>query len=83
MNIKDLRELIQDWPDDGEILFEMVSGCCGDYQALEECDATIYQNSDLTVNVLTIHFCSLPGYKTCRQVAGTLKADEQYHKLKE
>lgn len=80
MNIKELRELIDGWPDDGQILFKIVSGCCGDYEDLEQCDVTINQNETLTVNELTIHFAPLPGYRTCRQAAGTIQADKDYHK---
>jgi hypothetical protein len=80
MNIKELRELIDGWPDEGQILFKMVSGCCGDYEDLELCDTRFYQNETLTNNYIIIDFTSLPGYKTCRQALGTIQADKDYHK---
>lgn len=82
MNIKELRELIDGWPDDGQVIFNMVSGCCGDYEDLEVCDIRFNQSEDLIKNYIIIDFAPLPGYKTCRQAAGTIEADKEYHKIK-
>jgi hypothetical protein len=79
--IKDLKELIEGMEDDDIVSFQMLDGCCGDFI---EMDLNYTDQVDIGNNskFARIQFEQLPGYKTCRQSADTLRRDSEYCKPK-
>lgn len=73
MKVKELREVLSGLNDDADIAFLMNSGCCGDYESLEDYDIDAIDD-----NYAAIYFKALPGYRSCIQVGSTIKADKDY-----
>lgn len=67
------KEALLALDDDANIMFLMASGCCGDTESLEAYDIDL-----IDTNYLAIYFKALPGYRSCIQVASTIKADKAY-----
>lgn len=82
MKIKELRELIATMQDDDAVSFEMLSGCCGDYEDLDLVDAWVNDSSykNRREVYLRIEFAPLPGYRSCIQTGGTKRAHDEYWK---
>lgn len=75
MTKTELIELMKDMPDDASVVFQVVSGCCGDRE-----DMTVIDTDTTYPKMLVITFDSLPGYRSCIQVGGTKKADDEWMK---
>lgn len=71
MNIKELKQLIKDLPEDSSISFLMDSGCCGDFEEMECYDTSVYDGVGIAFRLE-----SLPGYGSCRQAANTIEKNE-------
>lgn len=85
-----MAELAKCDPDE-DIRFDMLSGCCGDWEPL---DLAKYVENDYSVEAeeyykgkygegtpsiyLRVTFNPLPGYKSCKQAAQTRDADKEY-----
>lgn len=78
MTIKELKEKIANMPDDATISFEMYSGCCGDVEYLELSDTDESEPYKTFTGSLRFFFASLPGYHSCIQAGGTIRADKEY-----
>lgn len=79
MKAKELKELVNQLSDEDDILFNIDSGCCGDYEELEVHDLDLFKSFE---RFLIVRFKSLPGYRSCLQVGCTKRQDEEYWKDK-
>lgn len=78
--VKELKEFIADLPDDMTLWFTMASGCCGDFEELDNVEVSIQEPSKNYSGAVHFDFSSLPGYRSCIQVGGTKRAHEEYWK---
>lgn len=84
MKALELINLLNRINPDSEVLFTMISGCCGDFVEMEVSDYEVksYNDKNTTNSFVNIEFLPLPGYKSCRQSAGTVNSDNEYWKDK-
>lgn len=79
MKVKELKELLSKVSDDADVSFQMRSGCCGDVEYMEVAYTDDYEPSkSIPEGHVSITFESLPGYKSCIQAGGTIRADKEY-----
>lgn len=78
MKIKELKEMIANMPDDADLSFQMQSGCCGEFEEMEISYTDIYEPHRDWQGSLLFRFHALPGYKSCIQAGGTIRADKEY-----
>lgn len=83
MKIKELKEILNNLPiemDDVEIFSTMNSGCCGDFEELEDLDVDfrLPDSKYKDKGMLRFSYSSLEGYRSCRQVGQTKQSDKEY-----
>jgi len=76
--IKELKEAIANMPDDATLSFEMYSGCCGDTKYMDLVDHDVMEPNRDWQGCLRFIFAQLPGYRSCIQEVGTIRADKEY-----
>lgn len=69
MKVKDLKELIANMNDEGEVWLMMQDGCCSNTLTLEVTDCDQY-----SYDCAHIYIKAVPGYETCRKAAATKEA---------
>jgi hypothetical protein len=86
MKTKELIEVLKACDPEQEVSFQMDDGCCGDYLSLDAYDfehIDDYNRETRRFGIpgwLTVRFRALPGYRSCRQSGGTIRADKEYWK---
>ena len=80
MKVGELKKELAKLSDDVEVHFLMYSGCCGETETLTLSPGFELETYEDTT--LIFYFDSLPGYKSCIQAGGTLRAHEEYWKNK-
>ena len=74
MKKRDMIELLKDLPDDADIAFAMIDGCCGERLELEVEENMLEAYGGFAF----ITFSALPGYRSCLQSGTTKRLDEEY-----
>ena len=78
LTVKEIKDMIEEMQDNDIISFQMISGCCYDYEDLDNPDISdYYPPSKRELGCKVITFDSLPGYKSCIQVGQTKDADKK------
>lgn len=79
MKVKELLAELQGIDPETEIIFRAMEGCCDDTRDLELAD---FEASKLADNIFWVGFTfkQLPGYYSCIQTGGTIKAHNDYWK---
>ena len=78
--------MISNMKDEDRLVFQMISGCCGDYEELEFDEETAisdYYPPEPRYNATgckVIQFIPLPGYHSCLQAGGTKERHKEYAK---
>lgn len=80
MKVKELKAELAKLPDDAEVIVNMFSGCCGDFEPLEVSDVGSYEPRKDYDGALSVWVNPPPGYRSCRQAAQTKKDHEDYWK---
>jgi hypothetical protein len=79
MKAKELLELLQKCDPEEDVSFQMISGCCGEHEYMEVVDAEVFDmRDDKYPKWLIIEFAPLPGYRSCIQAGGTIRAHAEY-----
>jgi hypothetical protein len=79
MTLGEFRNLTASLPDDTDVWFSMLSGCCGDFEEMVLSEIDVEQPSQtFKTGFVRVEFQPLPGYRSCMQAGATLTRDKEW-----